>query len=441
MALDQQTLQVLQEISASIRSIHVLMQQSSARQQGPSGPSDPQGPEPSGSRRPGPAEWFGQNVSGITSNLNYRQHYPSPYSYPGMAGHMSHMGHMGMGMGMWPSMHGHVPGREKEEGENKKELIDVISKLIDTLKKFSDDFEKAGFGTGGGTSGKKTKPMPFSSLGKKWESDWLEEESQTILKGAKDEAHKKFIEDRERKQRRAMPLRSKIAGIAGAAIEGVARTGMTIGSVMAAMYQTDGKDPAIGQGAQHLSKSLMAIGGRVGAFGNALSIVTTALQSMKSFADNAHRMNMRLSEWSPSMARVAVYSEVEQIMSDQRKGEARAGSAMRLAKARAEMTKDTEEITNDIANIANDVAAAGAKTVGFAGTLYSGFKALGARAGLMSPEAQARWIEEEAKRDPEIAKILGLHGKDFSEGVKDIMNAKWIESYGAAAHWKNWTDD
>src|SRR5690606_6802869 len=146
-------------------------------------------------------------------------------------------------------------------------------------------------GEASGTSGKKAKAKSYASLKDKWEDEYAQISASKVFGDAKarlDKARQKYFDDKEWSE---MPFSQRMGRRMGNLGSGLGRLGNMGVNFLGALGHTEGKDPALGNASQSLSKSLMGIGGKLGAFGNALGVITSSLQSMKAFADSAHRMN------------------------------------------------------------------------------------------------------------------------------------------------------
>ena len=109
--------------------------------------------------------------------------------------------------------------------------------------------------------------------------------------------------------------------------------------------------------------SIMSVlGGAIGKVGGPLGklaqVALMAVDGLGRMSNAMHAANMRLAEYSPSMAMVEAQSEVYEIESTYRKGEARAGSAERLSRNRAAADKAWEPFTNFMADSGNNVLSA-----------------------------------------------------------------------------------
>lgn len=428
MARDQEVVRVLQDINVAIGAIYDLMQRQEDRGRSVSqmgGESTPTSREEQ--RRQLPGTWPAAPVNAAMQRQSSLWN-----SLLGMAGGGPISGLLGMmGGSSGGSLFGRGPGgpppnHPPRGGGGDPNILDKLVKVLEKL-----DHKLSGFGGGrdgrGEGGGTPPIPLPMTKLG-------MEAEYQSRKKRAAiDEAKAKFFAAREWEDLGTWGRAKRKLSATASAIGGSISAGHDFMSAAMA-----GKDVNISAGMSVVGSRMQEIGEkRGGAGGLALAMAGIAMQipgKLQSISDSAHRMNMGLAEFSPKMASVAAYDEVERILREQRRGQARAESARDLAKARVEAAKDTEGIANDFSKLMSFYGKAWEKTSGWFGRRYD--------------EAQ-NWMEDKfgsGTKTEELKKMMQPPGvghefeptEELGPGqyMKAIGHAWWWETYGRPPHWE-----
>lgn len=454
MANEQQMVDILSSISIAINSIYDLMQRQEDRNRG-----NNQAGTPSGAGAAGRSSWMN-----------------APWMHPFMGGLAGRLGGYGgpqsqqQGMGPSPSVpYGHgssmgsmfnmMGGMNIPPGMLFQRLAEVLNNLDKTLRgggaggagkayaqAASFDSNPYGSSSGEKTAFEKLVNMALGDPEKGTGPDYMRL-GRTLGPTARIRGwfNQRSGDDMQHHNRAVGNVLGQAQNFFGMAEGGGYNGDMSTGRVLGSMASAAG--------------SLMSVfGGAIGALGGPLGkvaqVAMSVVDGLGRMGNALHAANMRLAEYSPSMAMVEAQSEVYEIESTYRKGEARAGSAERLSRGRAAADKAWEPFTNFMADSGNNVLSAFEYSRGWVG--HTALRSSGSFWG-----TAAFYILGTAIAGPAGALTVGLTGKgafdyfsgnkydDLSEspdspgGVKvsatawtaDIAMHHWSDNYGRPDHW------
>ncbi len=192
--------------------------------------------------------------------------------------------------------------------------------------------------------------------------------------------------------------------------------------------------PNLGAASKALGGGLGAMGGAAGAVGGALSAaaapvaliggLVTATEKLRQWTNHLHESNMQFAQFSASMTRVEVESQMRNIMLSRERGERRAASAQYLAEQRDALNKSIAPIEDAFAMFKNRVFG------DFAGGLSVLINGITKMADKINGAMGAD-------------KLGGTgHQRDYvAEFMKDLAVEKWHEKYGRPSRFNSSSGD
>jgi hypothetical protein len=123
-------------------------------------------------------------------------------------------------------------------------------------------------------------------------------------------------------------------------------------------YNFGGQVGHLGYAAASIGKAVGGPDGKaVEQIGQFVGVVGQATNNLQIWSKEMHDTNIRFADFSVSMTRVMVESEIRQMEISRRHGEARAESAKALAESKDELDKQMAPLTDSMANFWNESAA------------------------------------------------------------------------------------